>query len=291
MRTAKQVIKVAGLVILILIFSLCDLFKNKSVNDGSDLPDPIDPGAIGTLDSLSLKILFIGNSLTYYNDQPHLFWYMANSVGKNLYVDQATIPGAQMLDHLGSDFTKKKIELQKWDLVILQEAIDAIAFSENHEEVIACLQQMKTLILENYSGTKIAYFLPWSLKQGYQRGFQSYDFETFQTMLRDGTVAVSKNMDFVVAPIGWAWFQVIQERPEIQLYDMDGSHPSFVGSYLGACVYFVMIFQESVVDNPFSVLINKDHANYLQETATRTVMDSLSYWNIPPRKIPGNAMD
>jgi hypothetical protein len=150
---------------------------------------------------------------------------------------------------------------------------------------------MKTLILENYSGTKIAYFLPWSLKQGYQRGFQSYDFETFQTMLRDGTVAVSKNMDFVVAPIGWAWFQVIQERPEIQLYDIDGSHPSFVGSYLGACVYFVMIFQESVVDNPFSVLINKDHANYLQETATRTVMDSLSYWNIPPRKIPGNAMD
>lgn len=86
----------------------------------------------------------------------------------------------------------------------------------------------------------------------------------------------------MVAPIGWAWCHVVRDHAEIQLIGIDGTHPSFVGSYLGACVYVVTIFQESVVDNPFSVLINKDHANILQDIATRTVMDSLAYWNIPP---------
>lgn len=287
MRKTGRSINIFGLIIIILIFVFCDLSTNKSDHNGSDLPDPIDPGAIGSLDSLSFKVLFIGNSLTYYNDQPHLFWYMANSVGKKLYIDQATIPGAHLLDHLGSDFTKEKITSQKWDVVILQEAIDGIAFSENHATIEDYLQEMKTLILENNSQTKIAYFLPWSLKRGYQQGYQSYNYETFQKMLRDGTVAVSKQMDFMVAPIGWAWYKVIQEQPEIQLFDLDGSHPSFIGSYLGACVYYMMIFQESVVDNPFSVLINKVHANYLQDIATKTVMDSLSYWNIPAREFPG----
>jgi len=287
MRKTRHLINIFGLVAFALIFNFCDLSTNKSATNGADLPDPVDPGSIGSLDSLSLKILFIGNSLTYYNDQPHLFWYMANSVGKKLYIDQATIPGAHMLDHLGSEFTKDKISSQKWDIVILQEAIDGIAFSENHAYIIDYLQEMKTLILANNSQTKIAYFLSWTLKRGYQQGYQFYSYETFQKMLRDGTAAVSKKMDFMVAPVGWAWYKVIQEQPEIQLFNMDGSHPSFIGSYLGACVYFVMIFQESVVDNPFSVLINKNHANYQQETATKTVMDSLGYWNIPAREFPG----
>lgn len=82
MIAKKQIIHVSGLILLIFMFASCYLFKNKSFDEGSDLPDPIDPGPIGTLDSLSLKILFIGNSLTYYNSQPHLFWNMATAAAK-----------------------------------------------------------------------------------------------------------------------------------------------------------------------------------------------------------------
>ena len=263
----------------------CDLSPNNSKNNGSNLPDTIDPGSIGNADSSSLKILFIGNSLTYYNSQPHLFWNMANSVGKNLYVDQATIPGAQLLDHLESDSTKAKIASQKWDIVILQEAVDEIAFPENHGIVKHYIQSVKDLILENNAATKIFYFLPWSVKSEININLKNYSFEEFQKLLRDGTVQIANQMNIKVAPVGWAWYKVIQDRPEIELYALDGAHPSFSGSYLNACVYFVMIFRESAVDNPFSVLISQNIANYLQETATKTVMDSLEYWNIQPIEI------
>lgn len=282
MRIAWQISVVIGLATLLLIFSFCDVFKTEPTANGSNLPDPVDPGPMGTIDSSSFNILFIGNSLTYYNSQPQLFWNMATASGKKLFVDQATIPGAQLQDHLKSDFTREKIKSQKWHLVILQEANDAIAFVEKHGEIENCLLQIKTMILENCSETKIAYFLPWSLPLGYQKGAESYNFETFQTMLRDGTVAMCQKIDMITAPVGWAWYRVITQRPDLQLYDRDGSHPSFLGSYLGACVYYVMVFQASVVDNKYPVLINKYFANTLQEIATKTVLDSLDYWNIRP---------
>ncbi len=244
------------------------------------MPDPVDPGPIGTADDTAIKILFIGNSLTYFNGQPHLFWYMANAAGKKLYVDQATIPSAQLYHHLESDFTKRKIKAQKWDFVILQEAIGELAFPDYHQEMIAIIQVLKNDILANNPQTKIIYFLPWASQGGVLSNLRFYTYAEFQKLLKDGAVAIARKMDLIVAPVGWAWYQVIQEKPEILLFNLDGSHPAPEGSYLSAGVYYATIFQETVVNNPYETLLDKSLANYLQEIASKTVLDSLDYWNI-----------
>jgi hypothetical protein len=48
---------------------------------------------------------------------------------------------------------------------------------------------------------------------------------------------------------GIAWAQV-RERPELELYYTDGSHPSPAGSYLAACTLYATIFHQSPAGLP-----------------------------------------
>lgn len=56
---------------------------------------------------------------------------------------------------------------------------------------------------------------------------------------------------------------------------MDGHHANMAGEYLGACVWFEMLYGESVVGNGFVTPgLDKTHARFLQETAHKAVMAS-----------------
>lgn len=68
--------------------------------------------------------------------------------------------------------------------------------------------------------------------------------------------------------VGWRWVSA-KEGPSLQ---MDGHHASDAGQYLGACVFYEVLFHESVVDNPFVPQgLDGDYARFLRETAHRAV--------------------
>jgi hypothetical protein len=51
--------------------------------------------------------------------------------------------------------------------------------------------------------------------------------------------------DLLVALVGLAWQSVLQHEPQLGLWGPDGSHPSPLGSYLAANVFYALIFDES----------------------------------------------
>ncbi|QDU28162.1 hypothetical protein ETAA8_32620 [Anatilimnocola aggregata] len=53
---------------------------------------------------------------------------------------------------------------------------------------------------------------------------------------------------------------------------MDGHHASVAGRYLGACIWYEVLFNTSCVGNKFTAGLDGDYARYLQETAHATVM-------------------
>jgi hypothetical protein len=53
-----------------------------------------------------------------------------------------------------------------------------------------------------------------------------------------------------VAPVGLAWEAVLLADPSTALYDEDKSHPTPLGSYLAACVFYATFFGESPVGLP-----------------------------------------
>jgi hypothetical protein len=56
-----------------------------------------------------------------------------------------------------------------------------------------------------------------------------------------------------------------------QTLSMDGHHASSAGRYLGACVWYEVLFQTTCVGNKFTADLDADYARFLQETAHAAV--------------------
>lgn len=54
------------------------------------------------------------------------------------------------------------------------------------------------------------------------------------------------------------------------------------GSYLSAATFYATLFQESAEGISFYSTLDEGEARSLQELASRTVLDSLTLWNITP---------
>ncbi|MHB1078619.1 MAG: DUF4886 domain-containing protein [Prosthecobacter sp.] len=72
--------------------------------------------------------------------------------------------------------------------------------------------------------------------------------------------------------VGWRWAKP-KNGGKIAL-GMDGHHASMMGEYLGACVWYEVLFGESAVGNTFMPKgLDLTDARYLQETAHRAVIE------------------
>lgn len=97
-------------------------------------------------------------------------------------------------------------------------------------------------------------------KWGY-RPDAKYDFKNKeQTSLPDQTHSLH---------VGW---RRTKGKDGKESLGMDGHHANTAGEYLGACVWFEVLFGESVVGNAFVTPgLDKTYARFLQETAHKTV--------------------
>ena len=100
-------------------------------------------------------------------------------------------------------------------------------------------------------------------KWGYQSDAK-YDFTNKdQTALPDQTHSLH---------VGW---RKAKGKDGQDTLGMDGHHANMAGEYLGACVWFEILFGESVVGNPFVTPgLDKTYAQFLQQTAHRAVIAS-----------------
>lgn len=71
--------------------------------------------------------------------------------------------------------------------------------------------------------------------------------------------------------VGWRWARPKTGKGPVAL-GMDGHHASMAGEYLGACVWYEVLFGESSVGNTFIPKgLNPKDATFLQETAHQAV--------------------
>lgn len=68
--------------------------------------------------------------------------------------------------------------------------------------------------------------------------------------------------------VGYKWSKNTKGETALS---MDGHHSSTAGRYLGACVWYEVLFRESCVGNKFTAGLDADYVRFLQETAHATV--------------------
>jgi len=236
-------------------------------------------------DTGTLKILFIGSSYFNFNDLPGVFEELVQTSGKNIFVDHYGKNGLFLSDHANNLGTGAKINEQEWDFVILQGVGRNMAYPEYFTDhpVYPALVTLKEKIQKNCEQTKIIYCMPWAFEDGMTWYPGWYDtYEDMQLKIYDTTLNYSKEIDFTIAPVGWAWYLVLKEQgyPLHYLHTSDWNHPSLRGSYLMACVIYSTIYIEPSINISYNASLNEDESKYFQKVSSDIVLNNLSLWNI-----------
>ncbi len=233
------------------------------------------------------KILLIGSSYFNYNNLQNLVKNLADSSNKEVFIEMHGQNGLYLSDHASSSSTEAKINERDWDYVILQGVGILMAYPKYFTDhpVYPALITLRDKIYANCESTRMVFCMPWAFEDGmtwYQNWTDTY--EDMQIHIYDNTLQYSEEIGFEIAPVGWAWYAVLEEYnyPLHYLHMSDWNHPSLKGSYLMACVIYSAVFQESTVGNPYHSGIQQDTAEYFQLVASDTVLNNLELWNISP---------
>ena len=229
------------------------------------------------------KVLFIGNSLTYFNNMPNMVQQIAQKAGKMILAESATISGLALRHIVNNTSIHNKIRSNDWDYIILQ-SDDISAFPDMYTIELNTLSTFMKIIAENNESTKIIYQMIWGLRNGVNvqelnGEFVYYSYWDYIVKIYNGTIYIADNKNLIISPVGWAWRQCRMENPEIELFSSDNAHPSYKGSYLCAAVHYAILFQEDCSENPYNGDLSEQEASSLRSIASSIVLNNLDTWN------------
>lgn len=232
------------------------------------------------------RILFVGNSYTYYNNYPYIFKQLAMQEGH--YVDgrMTYVGGYTMAKHLVYEPTIEAVKAGGYDYAFFQDQSYERVFTATEDD-FGTLKGMTDIVAfarEHNPKVQPIIALTWGRKHGdnhlrkqdlplvekYPTFF--LDFNSMQARLNEVVELEAKTVDAKISAQGPAWKIVRSERPEIELYVKDGSHPSYAGSYLAAAVSYLTIFGEPFGATPSDGWLDAATASYLRSVAERVVL-------------------
>lgn len=218
----------------------------------------------------AVRVLFVGNSYTHYNDMPGMVRQLAASAGRNVEVAMQAPGGWWLRDHLRSSETLDTIATGDFDFVVLQEQSMAPADQRLAQgEIRPAVVGLTTRI--NQSGALPVLYMTW----GHRGGSSEVGHRTYGSM----QIAIAETYDELgitaageVAPVGAAWWISLLERPDIILYQADGSHPTAAGSYLAAAVITGTLLDVDPTEFTADAGLGEHETVALREFASRAVM-------------------
>lgn len=184
----------------------------------------------------SLNVLFVGNSYTYYNDMPEVYFKkVAEEAGVDVTVTAITKGGAYLYQyadpsHEQGQRLRQAISGQHYDVAVIQE--QSLNPIKNQESFLNGVRDVKALI----DAEHFVLYATWG------RNVESPTLAelalTREEMTEKLSAAYNKAGTLYgmrVAEVGKAF---LRHEPRNDLYDQDHSHPSATGSAVAAHVIF-----------------------------------------------------
>lgn len=228
------------------------------------------------------KTLFIGNSMTYFNDMPNLFQEIANSKGKNVQAQYYAPGGTGFVNHYVDNNVYNLFRDNIWTNVILQPGTsESAGVSWPVNTTIERGQQMIDSIRKYSPCAKIyLYQIPYGIKA--TNNVPDYnDYFTIQTKIKDSITKMANGLRIPLIPAGESARNHYTSSQDLLLHSSyNDVHPNLNGSYLVACTAFATIYQEDVIGSNYLGGVTQANANYFQEIADEVVLTNRSNWLI-----------
>ena len=264
MESRKLAVTLAGCLV-----SLCLSFSVRA----EPIPKPVVTESGGFE-----KILFVGNSFSYFNNGIHN--HFSNLVRANGQW-QARKNRFRLLTLSGGKFAEQTSILpgfldsstDDWDIVVLQ-AHSTGPIGENSRKDFS--RSAKQLVdISRRHGAKPALFMTWAYK----------DRSDMAASLAKAYIDIANQENILVVPVGLAFADFERQHPDITLHSPDFrkiedgqavhkrdiKHPSVAGTYLTACVFYAALYDQSPQGNLYTAGLNPDIAKKIQDTAWLTV--------------------
>lgn len=198
------------------------------------------------------RVLFIGNSITYWNDLPAWIGQLSESLGEvvPLKIESKIAPDAYLRHQLEfAEFAWSPVGMIRhggWHVVVLQ--AHPYEPLERPEEFLSGAVQLTEEVRS--AGAEPLLFQTYPPAEG---GY-IYEYEEWsggsplemQVRLSEAYALAAERTRTRLVPIGEAWRWVQERYPAIDLYAEDLLHPSAFGSYLIACVLAAAITAKDV---------------------------------------------
>ena len=191
-----------------------------------------------------MKVLFIGNSYTFFNDMPTIFENLAKENGKDLSQYSITKGGRHLYENLseGDEYGEKirtLVKENKFDALFLQEqSFFAIV---DYDKFLYGVSELKKLV----GAKRTVLYATWGRKNGSEKlkelGLTS---EEMTKKLTEAYISAAKSTDSGLSYVGTAFLKISKKLPHIDLYNPDLSHPSYFGSAVAAICHYRALFGE-----------------------------------------------
>jgi hypothetical protein len=238
----------------------------------------------------SLNVLFIGNSYTATNNLPNIVSTIANSMGDYLYTESNLIGGATLQTHVNNTITNNLIMNGDWDHVVIQEQSQYPSFPlwQVEQDVFPYAAQLNQFISDYNECGQTMFFMTWGRENGDTNNCPNWPpvctYEGMDDLLHERYMIMANDNDAFVSPVGAVWRYIRDNQYDIDLYSADGSHPSFLGSYVAGVCFYTAIFQKDPLDIPWNeewdMVLSESDSEIIHEIVKIVVYDNLDEWNI-----------
>ena len=172
-----------------------------------------------------MKLLFVGNSHTYYNDLPARVMELLAATGEKSHATMVTRGGKSLTFHASEPSALFNIRYGGYDTVIAQDrgaSFDAAQFEEGAE----ALYQAATA-----AGSRFMLYMPWVLR----------DARDTQRVMTEAYLSFARKHGCRFAPCGETYTRLLSTLTLDDLYREDGNHATPLGTYIAAVTIFYTV--------------------------------------------------
>ncbi len=181
----------------------------------------------------TLRVLFVGNSYTYYSEMPKIVSVLSKSTSTYIETVMSTAGGLRLKYHFNQERglkTKELIKNGNFDIVVLQE--QSMGTITSKKEFFEYAKKLSEYIKKH--NAKPYFFVTWARK----------NTPGIQKIITKAYKKAAKENNGVAVLVGEAWKKAKKRQRTLNLFDPDGSHPNAIGSFLSACVFVKTITGE-----------------------------------------------
>ena len=190
-----------------------------------------------------MKVLFIGNSFTYFNEMQQIFQNLCTAAGHDVVARRRTVGGIGVEHHTDFESEHGKAVLsdlsEGWDYAVIQgmssqPALNRALFLEKSKILAQTIRD---------NGAKPIFYQTWAYQDGTEKlASTGLSYADFFAGLKEGYALAAAENDAPQVYVGQLFFDLNAPAGALELICEDHFHPTLLGSFAVAVCFFRYFF-------------------------------------------------